>query len=367
MQIEKILYRFILTSILYLSIHSTAHPQAIPEPKIDFSPRHYVCYRADGKINIDGKMDEESWQSAPWSDAFVDVAGGKKPAPEFNSRVKMLWDDNFLYIAARLEEPDVWATLRERDTTIYEDNNFEVFIDPDGDSQNYYEFEINALNTFWDLLMTKPYRVGGFPVSAWDMRGIKTEVGIQGTINNPGDRDSSWTVELAFPLKVLMQSSGHKGLPKDNEQWRVNFTRVEWGVSSIEGKYKRKDDQTSYWAWSPIGRVDYHYPEMYGYVQFSRNIAGTKEDNFIQRKEEYAKWVLRQIFYKERAYYSDHGTYTNSLGELKFPKKDIPGYEWPPVIETASDFFEISILSSDNETKAYIYSDGKTGQIRKDK
>ena len=57
----------------------------------------------------------------------------------------MLWDDEYFYVAAELEEPDIWATLTERDAVIFYDNDFEIFIDPDGDSHEYYEFEMNAL------------------------------------------------------------------------------------------------------------------------------------------------------------------------------------------------------------------------------
>ena len=63
----------------------------------------------------------------------------------------MLWDDEYFYFAAELIEDQIWATLTERDSVIFYDNDFEIFIDPDGDSHQYYEFEINALNTVWDL------------------------------------------------------------------------------------------------------------------------------------------------------------------------------------------------------------------------
>ena len=52
------------------------------------------------------------------------------PSPRFRTRVKMLWDDNYLYIAAELEEPNVAAKLTERDSVIFHDNDFEVFIKP---------------------------------------------------------------------------------------------------------------------------------------------------------------------------------------------------------------------------------------------
>ena len=81
---------------------------------------------------------------------------------------KMLWDDDYFYIGAYIEEPNVWATLTKRDSIIFQDNDFEIFIDPDGDSHNYYELEMNALNTVWDLFLVKPYRDGGPALHAWD-------------------------------------------------------------------------------------------------------------------------------------------------------------------------------------------------------
>ena len=47
----------------------------------------------------------------------------------------MLWDDTYFYVAAHLEEPHVWGTLTKHDTVIFQDNDFEIFIDPDGDNQ----------------------------------------------------------------------------------------------------------------------------------------------------------------------------------------------------------------------------------------
>ena len=94
-----------------------------------------------------------------------------KPKPRFRTRVKMLWDDEALYIAAEMEEPHVWATLTEHDSVIFHDNDFEVFLDPDGDNHLYGELELNALNTTWDLLLTKPYKDGGQAINAWEITG----------------------------------------------------------------------------------------------------------------------------------------------------------------------------------------------------
>ena len=66
----------------------------------------------------------------PWTTDFVDIQGGAKPTPRFRTRAKLLWDDDYLYIAAELEEPHVWATLTQHDSVIFQDPDFEVFIDP---------------------------------------------------------------------------------------------------------------------------------------------------------------------------------------------------------------------------------------------
>src|SRR5207248_1081011 len=100
------------------------------------------------------------------------------------TRVKMLWDDDFFYIAAEMEEPHVWATLKEHDAVIFQDNDFEVFIDPDGDNHEYYELEINAQATEWDLRLVKPYRDGGPALNSWEIPGLKAAVHVAGTIDD---------------------------------------------------------------------------------------------------------------------------------------------------------------------------------------
>ena len=165
-------------------------------------PRGYVCYRAHTPLEIDGKLDKPQWKAVPWTDDFVDIEGDKKPRPRFRTRAKMLWDDTYLYIGADLEDPHVWATLTEHDSVIYHDNDFEVFIDPDGDNHDYYELEINALNTEWDLRLVKPYRDGGPALNSWEIPGLKKAVHVDGTLNDPRDTDRGWSVELALPWKV---------------------------------------------------------------------------------------------------------------------------------------------------------------------
>src|SRR5262249_50376054 len=178
---------------------------------------------------VNGRLDDPAWQAAPWTDDFVDIEGDAQPTPRFRTRAKMLWDDEYFYVGAELEEPHVWATLTKHDSVIFHDNDFEVFIDPDGDSHDYYEFEINALNTAWDLFLPNPYKDGGSALNGWEIAGLKTAVHVDGTLNDPGDTDRGWAVVIAFPWAALKEQAHRIAAPpNDGDQWRVNFSRVEW-------------------------------------------------------------------------------------------------------------------------------------------
>src|SRR5512147_1593952 len=91
------------------------------------TPKGYVCLKSSGPITVDGQLWEPAWKRARWTSDFTDIEGTLKPPPRYRTRVKMLWDDRFLYVGALLEEPRVRATLTKRDTVIFYDNDFEVF------------------------------------------------------------------------------------------------------------------------------------------------------------------------------------------------------------------------------------------------
>src|SRR4029453_12317425 len=110
------------------------------------------------------------------------------------------------------------------------------------DTHNYYEREVNALGTTWDLMLPVPYRDGGPPIDAWDINGLAVGVTTRGTLNRPGDRDDGWTVEIAMPWRSLREAAPGQKPPKGGDHWRVNFSRVEWTVDVKEGAYAKRRD-----------------------------------------------------------------------------------------------------------------------------
>lgn len=231
-------------------------------------PKAYVCRRTARPPRLDGHVTGHEWDLATWTDEFVDIEGSAKPHPRFKTRAKLLWDDRALYIGAKLEEPHVWATLTQRDSVIFHDNDFEVFLDPDGDHANYLELEVNAFGTPWDLKLPYPYRAGGGE-TPYTITGLKVGVAIDGTINDPRDTDRGWSVTLAWPWEDLEAWCRGACPPHPGDVWRINFSRVQWKHKVQDGRYVKLPGPEDNWVWSPQGVVDMHRPWMWGRLQFS--------------------------------------------------------------------------------------------------
>ena len=278
------------------SVHSNEGPQQtliqnIPCTDADI-PR-YIARRASAAPVIDGKLDERRWREAARSSPFVDLVHGT-PA-HLDTRAAVLWDDQYLYVGYWLEEPNVEATLTERDAPIYRDNDAELFI---AGRDGYYEFEINAYGTIYEVLFfweeaytqhgyaaipqldrnhpqAKPFNGVGFKKHPrgkrigfwnWDFPGLKKAVHVNGTINDNSDVDRGWTVELALPwsgLSILAKGDGRSLPPRNGDVWRMDFSRF----NTYKAPSPSKD--SGGWAWSSHGVWDSHVPECFTYIEFS--------------------------------------------------------------------------------------------------
>ena len=309
-------------------------------------PKGYVATRATTPITVDGRLDDPAWADAPWTDAFVDIEGDKKPLPRYRTRAKMLWDDRFFYVAAEMEEPHAWGTLTKHDAVIFQDNDFEIFIDPDGDHHEYYELEINALDAEWDLFLPKPYRDGGSADNGWEVPGLKAKSHVDGTLNDPSDRDRGWSVELAIPWASMQARANTPTPPRDGDQWRVNFSRVEWRHEVVDRSYRKvpglKEDN---WAWSPQGTINMHRPERWGFVQFSSAKPG--EAAFRPDPSLPARDLLMQVYEAQKSYHDQHKAWAPSLAALNLSDLRLPGSDQAPTIRLDDQGYEASILAPD--------------------
>lgn len=263
------------------------------------TPIHLPCYRTRVPLSIDGDLTKPAWTRAPKSPRFVDMTSG---APGwFDTRAAALWDAENFYVAFWVEEPFVEAHLKERDSIIFTENDVEVFIDA-GDC--YYEFEINARNTVYevffiwrdafgrgthfdtpefDLYSRRVYSFGGdydrtpahfwdgthprktrWAFLDWDFPGLRSAVKVDGTLNDNSDIDRGWTVELAFPWKGMGPlAHGRACPPQSGDSWRMFFGRFE-RLTAGGGEVNPHPA----WAMNAHGIPDTHQPHCFSFVDF---------------------------------------------------------------------------------------------------
>ena len=266
-------------------------------------PLSYRAPFAAARPALGGSLEQGAWAAAPWTEDFVDIEGGRRPLPAYRTRAKMLWDAEFLYVGAELQEPHVWSTLARHDEIVFHDNDFEVFLDPDGDGREYYEVEINARGTVFDLFLHRSYRNGAPAIHEWDVSGaFGRATSFDGTPDDARDVDRGWTVMLAIPwaafvpprdarIDALPEGQRDFGdrarggaAPRPGDCWRINFSRVQWRhnheelaadgtrtgrtLQGPEPYAKRAGLPEDNWVWSPQWAIDMHLPQFWGRVTF---------------------------------------------------------------------------------------------------
>jgi hypothetical protein len=330
--------------------------------------KNYVVNYVKSPPVIDGDVTDAVWQQAQWTDDFRDIEGDLKPNPPLRTRAKMLWDDSCLYIAAEISDPNVWATLTHHDDIVFHDNDFEVFIDPNNTTHQYFELEFNALNTIFDLFLNKPYRNGGNAMINWNAEGLRSAVKVQGTLNDPSDADKGWTIEIAIPFRAISIGNNVQ-VPVDGTLWRINFSRVEWDTKAVNGKYIKVRDSAGRnlpehnWVWSPQGVINMHYPERWGYLAFNKDV--TVKKAFVLPYAEEQKRYLWLVYYKEEQQKDKLGSYEASPGELGLKSGiTINGHINTLQIEATKHQFMALITDKIDNITWSINQEGRVGRVK---
>lgn len=258
----------------------------------------YTAFQTSEKITVDGKLNEGVWKSAKKTERFIDLISGAKTI--HNTQAAIVWDQEYLYIGFWVEEPNLAAKFKKRDSPIYNDNDIEVFIAGD---DSYYEFELNGFNTIYEAVFiwddryekgefskipefqkdhkrVQPFNGVGYKTHPrgkrtgcfdWDFPGMKTAVAMNGTLNDKSDKDKEWTVELAFPWKGMAwlgKADKRAVPPNDGDQWQIDLFRFN--------QYKADKKDSGGWSWARHGVWDSHVPELFPKVTFSKSPVAKK-------------------------------------------------------------------------------------------
>eukprot|EP00475_Leptophrys_vorax_P031316 TRINITY_DN4739_c0_g1_i1.p1 TRINITY_DN4739_c0_g1~~TRINITY_DN4739_c0_g1_i1.p1 ORF type:complete len:450 (+),score=136.76 TRINITY_DN4739_c0_g1_i1:690-2039(+) len=295
----------------------------------DLYPRHYIAYKSDRSPVLDGKLNEPFWEEVEFTEAFMDIQGPSLPTPWFVTKAKIRYDDDFLYIGGFVQETQIWANVTQHDQVIFQDNDFEVFIDPDMSTHYYKEYEMNARNVNWDLCLNKPYLNGGYENSSrvfkengFDMipAGLQSAAFIDGKLNDPSANNRFWSVEVKFPFNggLAVNETRANFPPKPKDLWKINFSRVEYKVKAVDGNYEliNASAPCENWVWAPLGIIDMHLPERWGYLQFSEARPGT---DFVHLDPTFnVRTAMFQLYAAQLDYAQAHGgAYAANVADLE--------------------------------------------------
>lgn len=114
----------------------------------------YSPARIAERITADGKLDEAAWSAAVTLDGFMQTDPVPGGAPSYASSVRLMYDDDYLYIGMVMLDPDpskMIATAMERDSDVEEDDAVSIIIDSYNDNLNGIGFATNPLGIRFDF------------------------------------------------------------------------------------------------------------------------------------------------------------------------------------------------------------------------
>lgn len=212
----------------------------------------FECRWCDKPPVIDGVLDEEAWQGAQVIDSFrMPWMRETEQPPATKTKARLLWDREYLYFSAEMEDWDVFANVTEQDGSIWLNDVFELFFKPDASKLGYYEFEVNAANGKLDMFL--PSRgAGSYQRFAKEVKfHVESAVSVNGTLNKWQDRDKGWVVEGRIPWSDFSPTGGR---PLPNEVWQHALCRYDYSVGL---------ERPSLSTTAKMSRPDFHLYEDY--------------------------------------------------------------------------------------------------------
>lgn len=205
-------------------------------------------HKTNEKLTIDGDLSD--WKT-PFLGPFVIHNSGEKASQ--NTFVSLSWNDENLYIAYRSVDSKIVGKAQKKDSQIFNtDDLVEIFIDSDGDGQNYVEIGVNAFSSNYDMLLKciSPACGGWNTSTAFDISGLETVSKIT---------PEGFNTEIKIPFSSLETiKNGNFSKPNVGTKWRGNTFRIDYG------------NTTEYLALQPYKslKFGFHQPEEFAVFEF---------------------------------------------------------------------------------------------------
>lgn len=222
--------------------------------------KEFECRFTTGPISIDGKDDDLAWKTAQVIDHFyLPWLQEEARAAKTATRARLLWDREYLYFFAELEDHDLFADITEHDGKTWFNDVFELFFKPAGDKPGYYEFHVSAAGTVMDIFLPKRGE-GKFEDLINDGEfHIESQVVRRGTLNQREDKDEAWSVEGRIPWKDFLRTGGR---PDVDERWLFALCRYDYSVDA------EKPELSTCAPLGSLKHADFHHHEDYATLHF---------------------------------------------------------------------------------------------------
>lgn len=206
-------------------------------------------------------LQDAEWNTHPWKDlasARLMNHMGEKPDHFPETCVKLVYDDEFIYLMFQVKDRYVKAVAASHQDDVYKDSCVEFFFTPGSDiSKGYFNLEINCGGTMLFHFQKQP-RKNRVIVPDSDCDKILCIPSLPKIINPEIAAPVTWHVACKIPFSLLEQYCP-TDLPGKDIIWKANFYKCA--------------DATSHphwltWSLVDFPRPDFHRPQDFGSLQF---------------------------------------------------------------------------------------------------
>jgi hypothetical protein len=234
----------------------------LPLPAANALPA-YVCPHGAEEPCFDGRLNDAVWEQAPvlWLQRCPEGGPPRQP-----TSVRMYWNEEYLFVGARMGERDLRDSFGERDDPVYMEQAFEVFLAGGWEAESllppldtYLEVDVSPAGTIFDAEIYNPHPSLSPSLRQKYMRWevavsppeLMAATRLRGTVNQAGDVDRYWTAELRIPWSAVPGP----GRVEAGSLWRLNLNRI----SGQRGAPVRE-----FQTWSELSEVCFHLPAYFG-------------------------------------------------------------------------------------------------------
>jgi hypothetical protein len=142
------------------------------------------------------------------------------------SEVRARWGQGNLYLLLYAGDLDLEGSIQQHDVPLRTDDSFQIAL---GDPERAHVIEVSVLGTVADAVCSRASEASTAPFDlasarcdrSWESRAV-VAVDKDGTVNQIGDNDEEWVVEMKLPFDALALTRVGPG------------TRIPFGVRRCE-------------------------------------------------------------------------------------------------------------------------------------